>query len=612
MSEALRHQVLLVAICAVTFFTNLGATHLWDEDEAYFGRTAQEMIHRGDYIVPYFNGEISLHKPVLLFWVIIGSFQCLGENEFAARFGSALFGIGNVMLVYHLGRRLFSEQVGFWSGLVLGTCLHFAVVSRAAVADPELIFFCTLPVVIFVAGTRLSRSRTAAAPVDPTHSVTAQELSWPGWAGMYASMGAATLTKGPVGFVLPTAVIGLFLLLSRADSLTVTGSGTPSKPASRLLQLGVWLVRVLWPPSFLRTVWEMRPITALTMLALVAAPWYVAVGYLTNGEWPRGFFFVHNVGRFVNSFEGHDGGPLYYLIAICIGTFPWCLFNFQTLHQAFASLQRGNPARPAYLLLLSWIAVWVGAFTFAGTKLPHYVLPAYPAIAVLVAAFIETWLAQSVALSRAWLRVAWLTLVVVGVGILTAMPFIARTYAPGEESLALLGIIPLLGGAAGLIADERGRRRLAAGILGTVAVMFSLTLLAWGAVRIDRHQKSPVVAGWLKELAPGEHPDLAALGCFEASLLYYCDENILQLQRNEDVSGFFTSRPGHAFLITTDRRIQELELKGRIPADVHILRETPRFLRPESLVLLGRPKLVAAEALLPSHPPAQADVTVGR
>ena len=607
MSTAVRHQVLLVAICSLTFFINLGATHLWEEDEAYFGRTAQEMRHRHDYLVPYFNGQISLHKPILLFWVILASFQCWGENEFAARFGSALFGIGNVILVYHLGRRLFSEQIGFWSALVLGTCLHFVVVSRAAVADPELIFFCTLPMLIFVAGTRLSRSRAAAVPVDAAHPVTAEELSWLGWVGIYASMGVAALTKGPVGFVLPTAVIGLFLLLSRADYLAALKTDARR---SGLRKLGIWLVRVLWPSSFLRTVWSMRPITALMMLTLVAAPWYVAVGYLTNGEWPRGFFFVHNVGRFVNSFEGHDGGPLYYVLAICVGTFPWCLFNFQTLHQAFASLRRGDPSRPAYLLLLSWIVVWVGAFTFAGTKLPHYVLPAYPAIAILIGAFIATWLTHSVEFSRTWLRVAWLTLVLVGLGILTAMPMIAQTYAPGEESLARIGIIPLLGGVAGLIADERGRRRLAASLLGVVAVVFCITLLAWGAVRIDRQQTSPVVARWIKELAPGEHPTLAALGCFEASLLYYCDQNILQLQSHEQVRDFFTAHPSNAFLITTDRRIEGLQ--GQFPTDVNILRETRRFLRPESLVLLGRSKLLAADAVRPADSPAEVDRSLGR
>ena len=264
MSTAVRHQVLLVAICSLTFFINLGATHLWEEDEAYFGRTAQEMRHRHDYLVPYFNGQISLHKPILLFWVILASFQCWGENEFAARFGSALFGIGNVILVYHLGRRLFSEQIGFWSALVLGTCLHFVVVSRAAVADPELIFFCTLPMLIFVAGTRLSRSRAAAVPVDAAHPVTAEELSWPGWVGIYASMGAAALTKGPVGFVLPTAVIGLFLLLSRADYLAALKTDARR---SGLRKLGIWLVRVLWPSSFLRTVWSMRPICLCARLA---------------------------------------------------------------------------------------------------------------------------------------------------------------------------------------------------------------------------------------------------------------------------------------------------------------------------------------------------------
>ena len=113
MRDLWRHQILLVLICGVMYFTNLGVPHLWDDDEAFFGQVAWEMSDRGDLIVPYFNREIFAHKPPIMYWVMIAGFKLFGETEFATRVGAALFGIGNVLLTYHIGRLLFSAQPDF-------------------------------------------------------------------------------------------------------------------------------------------------------------------------------------------------------------------------------------------------------------------------------------------------------------------------------------------------------------------------------------------------------------------------------------------------------------------------------------------------------------------
>jgi hypothetical protein len=122
-------------------------------------------------------------------------------------------------------------------------------------------------------------------------------------------------------------------------------------------------------------------------------------------------------------------------------------------------------------------------------------------------------------------------------------------------------------------------------ILTGVAVSFSLAMLGWGAVRIDRHQKSHVVAGWLRELAPGEHPRLAALGCFEASLAYYCNDTIRPI-RDADIAELFAPGAEKTYLMTTDRQLAAVH--APLPDGVTVLRETPRFLRPEKLLLVGR------------------------
>lgn len=586
MQSSARHHVILIAVCSVTYFINLGGTHLWDEDEAYFGRTTHEMRERNDLIVPFFNGEVSLHKPAFMYWVMSGSFELFGESEFAARFGSAVFGIMNVLVLYHIGRLLFSASVGLWSGLALGTCLHFSVIARAAVSDQQLLLFCTLPILIFISGSRLNRGgqppdSDRVRPIDP------REVSWQYWALAYTAMGVGVLVKGPVAAVLPTAVLGLFLLMSRADDRRRTEQLAQSElPAENWKRRLAWCGLLFRPLVFLKTTWQMRPLTALAMIAVVALPWYVAVGLATDGEWLHGFFFVHNVGRFSRSFEGHAGGLLYYVVAICIGTYPWCIFMYQSLKTMVNDSRPGDEFRSAYLLLISWVCVWVGAFTMASTKLPHYVLPAYPAIALVLGRFVDKWLQGTCEVGHKWLRAAWMNLIVVGVVLLIAVPLITRRYLPGEEVLALIGLVPLLGGIVALWAEERGRRPVAAIALVTTASLLVLVSLAWGAVRVDRYQHSVVVADWLTELdAPGRKVMVGTYGCSDASLNYYCQRPLDELAGLNELSGYL-DQEGRRLVLTTDSELQMLP--NGLPPGVEVLKSTPRFMRDGKLVLLGR------------------------
>ena len=135
MRQHLRHQLWIVTAAAVVLFTNLGAAALWDEDEPLYASCAREMLQRGDWVVPTFNGEIFPEKPPLMFWLMMGSFRLFGVTEFAARFWSAALGVGTALLTYHLGRLLFRAEVGLWAGLIVVTSIIFTVSARAATVD---------------------------------------------------------------------------------------------------------------------------------------------------------------------------------------------------------------------------------------------------------------------------------------------------------------------------------------------------------------------------------------------------------------------------------------------------------------------------------------------
>ena len=112
MSRSTLDQIVLALLAAAVFFFHLGSSHLWDVDEAIFSQAAAEMVQRGDYVVPYFNGELFPDKPALSYWLMASAYRVFGISELGARFWSALLSVGSVLLVYRLGRRLFHERVG--------------------------------------------------------------------------------------------------------------------------------------------------------------------------------------------------------------------------------------------------------------------------------------------------------------------------------------------------------------------------------------------------------------------------------------------------------------------------------------------------------------------
>ena len=383
----LRPIALVLAVALATFFTQLGAARLWDRDEPRNARCAYEMWQRQDWVVPTFNDELRTHKPVLLYWCMMSAYEVFGVSEFAVRFWSAALALVTVAATYALGRRLFDPQAGFWAAIVLATTLMFNVAARAATPDSLLICCCTLALVAYVHCVR-ARAWLPSLPGGAPEDIEVHEFVplrfWPAVA-VYGAMGLGVLAKGPIGFVLPTAVLGMFLLVTTLP----TASPTNTEHHLRVVR---WLrrtARVFHPLHFVRTCWRMRLLTALAVCALVAGPWYFLVGVRTEGQWLRGFFWEHNVSRALNTMEGHRGSSLlYYPITLLVGTFPWSVLTIPLL-LSLREDWRQRHGRPAYTLLLCWIGVWVAAFSVSQTKLPSYITPTHPAVAVLVGRFLQ-------------------------------------------------------------------------------------------------------------------------------------------------------------------------------------------------------------------------------
>jgi len=611
----LQQVVLVGAVAALVMFANLGGARLWDRDEPRNAGCAAEMLTRHDWVTPVFNAELRTHKPVLLYWLIMSAYSLFGVNEFAARLWSAVLAVGTTGCTYAIGRRLFSPAAGVWAGVILGSTLMFDLAGRAATPDSALVFFSTLAMTIYV---------LAAFPVDGKAGTveTGHDFfpPWPYAAAMYATMGLAVLAKGPVGFVLPTAVIGLFQLIMRLPNHPPRVASPPTAPPKVPPRPNHWqrwasLARVADPWHFLRTCWALRPFTAVAACLVVALPWYVWVGLRTEGQFLRGFFLEHNVSRAVQSMEGHQGSLLFYPAAILVGFFPWSIFAIPVGLDAWRHARENARLRPAYVFAASWVAVWVGLFSLAQTKLPNYVTPCYPALAILTGCFLERWLRQLSHVGQNWLRASFGSAVLVGLILTGALPLLADRYLPGDEWLGAIGLVPVAGGLMALVWAERQNRQRASLCYAVSAVAFVTLLFGGVASRVDRHQQNHVLLESIAANSSEASPRVASLGLLEPTWIFYGGRPVIELSEPGvgspnpswiERDGHWVSQPPPAvetllkdddplFIITSDRYLEALSAK--LPRDFQVLAECPRFLRKGKLLLVGRPKsaLVAGQ-----------------
>jgi 4-amino-4-deoxy-L-arabinose transferase-like glycosyltransferase len=497
------HYLLLTVVWAAVTLPNLGAPGLWDIDEGNNLEAAREMREAGTGIVPTFNYALRVDKPVLLYWLQIASFSAAGVNELAARLPSALAALGAVLVTYELGRRMFGSAAGLLAGTMLASAVMFCAASHFANPDALLDAFTALALFVFWRGYR------KGMPL-PFGSV-----------GAVAGLGM--LAKGPVGLVLPAAVSVIFLAWQRE----------------------------------LRRLADVRLARGVLTFLLVAAPWYVWVGVETKGQWLRGFFWDHNVIRFSRTMENHSGGYYYYAVALLVGFAPWSVFFGPAAWGVARDSDTGDGGkdRAAVRFLLCWIAIYFLAFSAARTKLPNYVLPAYPAVALLTGRALDRW-RRGLAAPPEWLMAACLAcLALVGLGVSVGL-LIAAGVVPGVPShrqlpavasLAVLGVVPVAGAAACAWYLRRGARGAVVCSAAACGILFSGTLAALGPVAVDRYKAPRTLAAALPADQAFRDVRIGAYEYFQPSLVFYCRREVRRLD-SESAARQLLEGPLPAFL----------------------------------------------------------------
>jgi 4-amino-4-deoxy-L-arabinose transferase-like glycosyltransferase len=459
--------ILLGAFILITLYA-LGVRTLVPPDEGRYAEIGREMFASGDWITTRLNGIKYFEKPPLQAWMNALTFSLFGLGEWQARLWTGVCGIVGVVMTAWAGRAVFSPRVGLYAGLVLASSLFWLAAGQINSVDMSLSGMMT----VCLAGVLIAQRDAATA---------AQRRAW--MLVAWAAMALAVLAKGLVGVVLPGAVLVLYSAVARDWRIWAR------------LHMG----------------------KGLLLFVAVAAPWFILVAQ-RNPEQPH-FFFIHeHFDRFLSPGHKREGAWYYFIVLLLPGLLPW----LGLLPHSLAAGAKRVPGRfQPRLLLLIWFAFILVFFSMSSSKLPGYIVPLFPALALLTALCLD-------AAGRRPQMVAAGLLAVVGALLVGA---VLVALATGERGAALhnlrlyqpwlmfAGCIMLAGGCLAWFHAARARRDSTVLTMAVAGFLATHLIVAGFEVYGKDRAGTALLPAIQAELTP--RTKLYSIGLYEQSLIYY-------------------------------------------------------------------------------------------
>ena len=581
----LRFRFLLLAFAAVLLLWNLNYAPVWNPDEGRYVSASLEMMSpldasTPDWVVPHLNTLPRLNKPPLVYWCAATLFKILGPSAASARLVSALSAIGVLLIIWYLGRAMFGEKAGVLAALVWTSSMLPFTLARMLSTDMLLSFSMSLALVGIY---RLAENRNCAAN-NPSGIFGPILITGVG-------LGLALLAKGPVGVALPISILVAWLIIVqiqnfrlRRISYSVADSSTPDSSTPVDSQSPVFMGRILWGiPG------------ALLLAGVLAAPWYLAVSR-SHPEFLGKFLLGENIARLTGSTAYHDPKPIWFYVPVLIvGTLPWTFFLWPALKNLGASLfspanaEASTPLQNrARWFLWLWAAAVICLFSISSTKLVTYILPALPALSILIADVLAHRREEKSLRRAAFATMIFLGALAVLLPVLFSVPkLLADKIIPRADALpdiALMSAI-LIAGVFGLWQALRARHnstfaaRTASTLVATGAALFMALTLFMG--RVAPYEDA---SGMLIALRPFLGPQ----------------DEVIQFKTFQPSSMFYTKAPSTVidFVNTSGLEESRFHTSSLFPKNQQVLREF--FQKPHRVYVLVRWKH-AHWSSLPPH-----------
>ncbi len=455
--------LVLLLLTALLYLPGIAVLPLMDRDEPRFAHATVEMMQRGSWAVPYFNGEYRFDKPPLTYWWMAMHYTLLGVSELSARLHTVLAVWLVALVTSSIGRRVHSAQAGLFAGAAWLLTVQVIVHGRLCVADMPLVLCVTLAL-------------RALLEIVQEGSRGFQRWHWL----FYGSLGLGFLAKGPLALLVP----GVALMLMR---------------------FAFWRKPLPWA--------QLRMWPGLLISVGIAAGWGVPALIETQGLFWKVGMGEHVVERGTKAFNGRFPVPGYYLATAFLSLFPWIAL----LPLIVTTVRKQWSATHA--LLVSWFAAPYLIFTFYATQLPHYVMPGFPAAMLLLA------LGGSFSFTARWQRwwcVGCVGLLLIVGGIVTAVSLGFDWPQPLRPLLqhgaGFLVSLALLGGVIVWLVVTRSRLAVFGSLLAMVATAALLHLVC-----LDVRAIHPAVTVAQQYPALPTNTELIGWRFAEPSLVFHLD-----------------------------------------------------------------------------------------
>ncbi len=505
-----RGFLLLGCLVFTVYLSLTTASSLWDRDEPRFSRATVEMVESGNYLYPTFNAQLRPDKPILIYWLMSIPVRVLGVSELSCRMVAPVATLLTALLTYWLACRLFDRKIAFWAGLILMLTPLMTVSGTAATTD-ALLLLCI------------------------TGSLTAFMLSWLKGFRLWhlvllsLALGGAMLTKGPVGLVIPLLVIAAVLIFAGGGAL-------------KAWRYAGWLV------------------LAVITSTLLFLAWGLPANAATQGEFLRLGIGKHVVNRSLTAMESHGGKSFaflcYYLPVGVLPSFPWILYLPRIFDRLGSSPEQGHSRRR---VLFCWAGPVIILMSVVATKLPHYILPAWPALAMAAA-----WgLAQAARTGRQGngsvaARIGlglFLTIgSILGLGLMVAPWVLANIPLFGVRVPAtILGGVFLAMTALAWHYYRSALHDRVAGILGAGMLVILASASFFLLPAIERLKLSPKIADVIQHNSAASMP-VATCGYGEPSLNFYLGRGPITPIEGPDLARW-AGASGKGILVVTESRL---------------------------------------------------------
>lgn len=494
MSRSLRAFIVVAGLYAIVWFVALGYRNLVDPDEGRYAEIPREMLATGNWVTPRLDGFTYFEKPPLQYWMTAITFEVFGMSNLTARLWLALIGFVGALSAAYVAWRLYGRDVAWYTFIVTASAELYCGAAHYLTLDMSVSVFLFMGIgSLLLAQHRRNESAKAVR----------------NWMLVgYAALAAAVLTKGLIGVVLPGAALVFYSLWQR--------------------DWAIWR--------------HLHLVKGTAFLLLLTVPWFV----LVSRHNPRflWFFFIHeHIERYATPVSQHPGPIWYFLVIFAFGMLPWTATAVARIVKPGFTWRRGNGEFDAERFLWVYIVFTMAFFSGGDSKLPAYILPVFPAVAILAARRMA---------AVGWSRLEPWLMWTLGAGLIVAGIIVKRfahAQMPADLFLAYRpwliasGLVMVVGGAIAMA----GRRRpfISAAAAGLCAIL-SCQLALWGYQALTPSKSGRDLAEVITRYDPGNHWPVYMIDNYSPSLPFYLRRLVTMVVYQGELSPGIKTEPWKA------------------------------------------------------------------